>query len=79
MEHPEEKLLKQENFTILRALYGLVFDILPTYTEIVSGTPKLSLPYKLSNEFKDEKTLTAGDERIELPPTVLETVVLPLN
>lgn len=79
MEHPEEMLLKQKNFTILRALFNIVFDKLPTYTEILNGTPKLSLTYKLSNEFKDIKSFTAGDERIELPPTVLETVVLPLN
>ena len=79
MEHPEEMLLKQKNFTILRALFGLVFDKLPSYTEIVNGTPKLSLAYKLSEEFYDTKSLTAGDGGIEPPPTVLETVVLPLN
>ena len=79
MEHPEEMLLKQKNFTILRALFGLVFDELPTYTEIINGTPKISLAYKLSEEFYETKTLTAGDEGIGPPPKVLETFVLPLN
>ena len=79
MEHPEERLLKQKNFTILRALYGIVFDGLPTYTQIVNGTPKLSLAYRLSEEFYRSKSLNAGDGGIEPPPTVLETVVLPLN
>ncbi len=79
MEHHEEMLIKQSNLTVLRALFGLVFESLPTYTEIVNGTPKLSLVYKVSEYYKDVKSLTAGDERIELPPTVLETVVLPLN
>lgn len=79
MEHPEEMLLKQKNFTILRSLFSLVFDKLPTYTELVNGTPKLSLSYKLSDEFKDAKSFTAGDGGIEPPPAVLETAVLPLN
>ena len=79
MEHPEEMLLKQENITILRALFGLVFDELPTYTEIVSGTPKLSLVYTLSEKFTDDEALMAGDEGIEPPPKDLEAFVLPLN
>ena len=79
MEHPEEMLLKQKNFTTLRALFGLVFDELPTYTKIVNGTPKLSLAYKLSDEFYRDETFTAGDGGIEPPPKVLETFVLPLN
>ena len=78
MEHPEERLLKQENFTILRALYDVVFDGLPTYTQIVNGTPKLSLAYKLSDEFYRSKSLTAGDGGIEPPPKRLECFVLPL-
>ncbi len=79
MEHPEEMLLKQKNFTVLRSLFGLVFDKLPTHDEIVNGTPKLSLTYKLSEEFKGPQSLTAGDGGIEPPPKVLETFVLPLN
>ncbi len=79
MEHQEEMLIKQENLTILKALYGLVFDELQTYTQIVNGTPKLSLIYRLSEEFYRSKSLTAGDGGIEPPPKVLETFVLPLN
>ena len=79
MEHPVEMLLKQKNFTILRALFGLVFDELPTYTEIVNGTPKLSLTYKLSERFNGSKSLVAGDEGIGPPTSVLETEVIPLN
>ncbi len=79
MEHQEERLLKQENLTILRSLFGLVFDKFPTYSEIVNGTPKLSLPYKLSSNFKDSKSFMAGDEGIEPSPDLLERSVLPLN
>ncbi len=57
MEHPEEYLVKQEDNLLLRSFYGLVFEELPTYEEILNGTPKLSLPYKLSDEFIDEKSL----------------------
>lgn len=66
MEHHEEMLIKESNFTVLRALFGLVFDELPTYTEIVNGTPKLSLVYKISEYYKDVKSLTAALQRIEL-------------
>lgn len=62
MEHQEELLLKQSNLTILRSLFGLVFEELPTYEEILNGTPKLSLIYKLSEDFRDYKSLVAGDE-----------------
>ena len=79
MEHHEEMLMKQRNCTILRALFGLVFDVLPTYMQIVNGTPNLSLVYKLSDGFTDTKTFTAGDEGIGPPTSVLETEVIPLN
>ncbi len=79
MEHPEEMLLKQKNITLLKALFGLVFDELPTYTQIINGTPKLSLPYMLSEGFDTHKSFIAGDEGIEPSPAVLETAVLPLN
>ncbi len=79
MEHHEKMLIEQRNFTVLHALFGLVFDSLPTYMQIVNGTPNLSLVYKLSDEFKDTKSFVAGDEGIEPPTAVLETEVMPLN
>lgn len=66
MEHPVKLLVKQKNLPLLKALYGLVFDELPTYAEVVNGTPKLSIPYKLSDEFKDNKSLSVTPQRIEL-------------
>lgn len=79
MEHHEEMLLKQKNFTVLRSLFGLVFDDLPTYTKILNGTPKLSLSYSLSEEFYNTNDFIAGDEGIEPSPDLLERSVLPLN
>lgn len=51
MEHPSEWLLDPENTSSKEALFGLVFEEIPTYLEIVNGTPKLSLVFKLSSEF----------------------------
>jgi hypothetical protein len=50
----------------LKGLFSLVFDELPTYEEILNGTPKLSLPYKLSEEFSKTKSLSVTPRRIEL-------------
>ena len=63
-------LINQKNLSILKALYGLVFDEKPSYKEIVNGTPKLSLPYKLSEEFYKGKTQLVALQGIEpwLPP-----------
>ena len=58
MEHPVERLIKQKNLHALRGLFSLVFEELPTYDQILNGTPKLSLPYKLSEEFRDTKSLS---------------------
>lgn len=66
MEHPVEMLVKQKDLTALRGLFSLVFEELPTYEEIVNGTPKLSLPYKLSEEFEVNKDLCVTLQRIEL-------------
>lgn len=66
MEHPVERLVKQTNLPALRGLFSLVFEELPTYAEIVNGTPKLSIPYMLSEEFRDTKYLSVTPQRIEL-------------
>jgi hypothetical protein len=57
MEHPVEMLVKQEDINALKGLFSVVFDELPTYEEIVNGTPKLSLAYQLSEEFHNKKSL----------------------
>ncbi len=66
MEHPVEMLVKQKDLNALRGLFSLVFEELPTYQEIVNGTPKLSLPYKLSEEFHKKKSLSVTLQRVEL-------------
>jgi len=65
MEHREEMLIKQKNFSLLRALFGLVFDKIPTYPEVLSGTPKLSLVYRLSEKYAGGKSLSVSCQRFE--------------
>ncbi len=55
MEHPAEILLNQEDLRVQRDLFSLVFEQMPTYEEILSGTPKLSNVFNLSSEFTPDK------------------------
>ena len=55
MEHPAQILLNQKDIRVQRELFGLVFETMPTYVEILSGTPKLSLAFRLSSDFVPDK------------------------
>ena len=79
MEHPAELLLDTVNKRQLESVYSLVFDELPTITEMVNGTPKVSWVFRLFEDSGDTKKQLAGPPGIEPGPTVLETDVLPLN
>ena len=65
MEHPVEMLIEQSNLTALKGLFGLVFEELPTYEDILNGTPKMSLAYNLSSEFVSAKARTVTPPGIE--------------
>lgn len=58
MEHPADLLMDPHDLHVQRSLFGLVFEKTPTYEEILNGTPKLSLVFKLSQEFSTLKTQT---------------------
>ena len=60
MEHPSEILLNQKEIRVQKELFGLVFDRIPNYEEILSGTPKLSLAFKLSDAFIPTKNSLVG-------------------
>jgi len=77
MEHPVERLVKQKNLSALRGLFSIVFDELPTYQDILNGTPKLSIPYKLSDEFRDTKSLSVSSPYLEW--NTIENMVLKWN
>ena len=58
MEHLEELLINQLNMHAQRALFGLVFEGLPTYPDLLNGTPKLSLVFQLSSDFQNGNSHT---------------------
>ena len=46
-------------------VFSLFFDELPTYSEIISGTPKLAFVFKLSDDFKKDKSSIVTPPGIE--------------
>ena len=57
MEHPSELLVNNDDLPLQRAIFGLVFEETPTYDEIVNGTAKMSIIFKLSKAFNNSKPL----------------------
>ncbi len=50
MEHPQEFLLRAKNKPQRLAYFSLMFDELPTYQDVIDGTPKLAWVFKLDDE-----------------------------
>ena len=48
MEHPGEIIINQENYQARESLYNLFFEVLPTYFDLLNGTPKLSWIFRLT-------------------------------
>ena len=65
MEHPGEIIINQENYQARESLYNLFFEVLPTYHNIVNGTPKLSLAFNLSEEWDIQKSHLAAPTGFE--------------
>jgi site-specific DNA recombinase len=78
MEHPAEALLNTVNTRQQESLYSIVFDELPTITQMVNGTPKLSWIFRLSQRSETPESVLAGPPGIGPGLSVLETDVLPL-
>ena len=66
MEHPKDILADIRSEQELLHMYSLFFAEFPTYTQILNGTPKLSLVFKLSEDFKVDKSALVTLQRIEL-------------
>ena len=45
----------------MKQMWGFVFEEFPTYEELVSGTPKLSLVFELARDSKRTKNQLAGN------------------
>ena len=65
MEHPAEILEKADDLQSRRALVSLFFEETPAYDEIVNGTAKLQPIFRLSEEFKRNKTQLVTPRGIE--------------
>lgn len=65
MEHPSKLLTDIGSEQELIATASIFFDELPTYSQILSGTPKLSLFFKLSEEFETDKSRLVTLQGIE--------------
>ncbi len=80
MEHPEEMLLNPDNPRAQESLFGLVFEEFPTFTQIMSGTPKLSLIFEVSSDFKPNQDvlgcLMGFEPILRDPQTLVLTVTL---
>lgn len=50
MEHPSLILLSASNQRLLKKYWGFLFEELPTYQEIVDGTPKLQIVFEFAEE-----------------------------
>lgn len=57
MEHPANFLLGARNKPQRLAYFSLMFDELPTYQDVIDGTPKLSWVFRL----KDDSSVTESD------------------
>ncbi len=65
MEHPFELLLKPANIKQQQALFALVFEELPTYEEITSGTPKLRWIFELSSQNANHQSVLVRPPGLE--------------
>lgn len=60
MEHWKDLLIDRENVRRQEQLFGMLFDELPTYDQIVNGTAKLNLYFSV-NKNKDLSLIRTGD------------------
>ena len=65
MEHPIEMFLNVATYNEQMAVYKILFLEFPTYSEVVNGTPKISLIFKVGMENRDEKSLAVTLRGIE--------------
>jgi len=77
MEHPSELLLDSVNINSKEALFGLVFEEIPTYHQIISRTPKLHWIFNASLDSIDTQTHAVSPLYLEW--NTFENMVLKWN
>lgn len=65
MEHLKELLLEGVNPLKDAAMFGLVFDTLPTYEDLKNGTPRLAPVFELNRGYESSKSLSVTPKGIE--------------
>ena len=65
MEHLKELLLEGINPLKDAAMFGLVFDVLPTYENLLNGTPILAPVFELKRVYENSKSLNVTPTGIE--------------
>lgn len=65
MEHPAKMLENIHSVNELRGVLGLIFAEFPTFQELTNGTPKLSLVFKLNQQFNPNNTQLVTPRGIE--------------
>ncbi len=65
LEHPANILLKPRKREDQQAIWYLVFEELPTYEELKTGTPKLSLCFKMKDSKDGVLNTIVGDRGVE--------------
>ena len=65
MEHPVKMLEKIHSINELHAVFGLIFDLLPTFTELTNRTPKLSLVFKMKDQMNGDNNQFVTPRGIE--------------
>ena len=68
MEHFEDLVLTGSNQFQRAAIFGLIFEERPSYTDLVNGTVRLSSLFSLNEDFKKNESINVGPEGLE-PPT----------
>lgn len=65
MEHPQELLLGGADKVKNAAMFGLVFDVPPTYENLTNGTPQLSPLFALNEKYERSKSLSVSLQGLE--------------
>lgn len=66
MEHLHELLLECSDPMKAAALFGLIFEKVPSYDDLKNGTPELSPLFALNQVFNQKKNQSVSLERLEL-------------
>ncbi len=71
IEHPQELLFSSSEPLRNAAMFGLLFEELPTYDNLVNRTPKLARLFALKSDFKTQKSSFVIPGGFEPPTTRL--------